>query len=75
MRIITVVFKRLMDVLFSLFGLIVFCLPLIVVIFLIWKHDFKSPFYISVRVGKNEKLFKIVKLRTMVINADKKGFD
>ena len=75
MRILTVVFKRLMDVLFSLFGLIVFCLPLIVVIFLIWRQDFKSPFYISVRVGKNEKLFRIVKLRTMVINADKKGVD
>ena len=60
MRILTVVFKRLMDVFFSLFGLIVFCLPLIVVIILIWRHDFRSPFYISARVGKNEKPFKIV---------------
>jgi lipopolysaccharide/colanic/teichoic acid biosynthesis glycosyltransferase len=75
MSILTVVFKRLMDVFFSFFGLIVFCLPLIVIIFLIWRHDFRTPFYISVRVGKNEKPIKIVKLRTMVINADKKGVD
>ena len=75
MSILTGTFKRLMDVFFSLFGLLVFSFPLVVVIFLIWRHDFRSPFYISARVGKNEKPFKIVKLRTMEINADKKGGD
>ena len=75
MSIFTGAFKRLMDVFFSLFGLLVFSFPLVVVIFLIWRHDFKSPFYISIRMGKSEKPFKIVKLRTMVINADKKGVD
>jgi lipopolysaccharide/colanic/teichoic acid biosynthesis glycosyltransferase len=64
-----------MDILFSSFGLLFFSLPLITAIFLIWRHDFKSPFYVSIRVGKDAKPFKIVKLRTMVVNAHKKGVD
>lgn len=75
MRIFTAFIKRLMDIFFSVFSLLIFCLPLITVIFLIWSHDFKSPFYISTRIGKDGKPFKIIKLRSMVINADKQGID
>jgi lipopolysaccharide/colanic/teichoic acid biosynthesis glycosyltransferase len=64
-----------MDILFSLFGMLIFSLPLIFVIILIWRHDFKAPFYISTRVGKNEKPFKLIKLRTMVMDADRQGID
>jgi lipopolysaccharide/colanic/teichoic acid biosynthesis glycosyltransferase len=67
--------KRLIDVVLSFFGLIVFSLPLIALIFIIWIKDYESPFYISKRVGKHGKIFKIIKLRTMVINADKLGGD
>jgi lipopolysaccharide/colanic/teichoic acid biosynthesis glycosyltransferase len=73
--ILTSFFKRIIDILFSSFGLLFFSLPLITAIFLIWRHDFKSPFYVSIRVGKDEKPFKIIKLRTMVVNAHKKGVD
>jgi len=68
-------FKRGFDIIASLFGLLIFSPLLTLFTLLIWLQDFKSPFYISNRVGKNEKIFKIIKLRSMVINADKKGID
>jgi lipopolysaccharide/colanic/teichoic acid biosynthesis glycosyltransferase len=65
--------KRFFDIVFSLFGLIVSSFILIPVIFLVWKQDKQLPFYISARVGKNQKLFNMVKLRSMIINADQSG--
>lgn len=67
--------KRLLDLLVSLFGLIVFSPILLVVMLLIWSQDRHSPFYIAPRVGKDEKLFNMVKLRSMIVNADKSGVD
>ena len=67
--------KRLFDILISLFGLILMSPILLIVIYLIYRQDNHSPFYIAPRVGKNEKLFKMVKLRSMVIDADKSGVD
>ena len=40
--------------------------------FAVWLNDFSSPLYISNRVGKNGKLFKMYKLRSMIIDANKK---
>ena len=67
--------KRLLDVAVSLFGLIVFSPILVVVLLLIWKQDYHSPFYIAPRVGKGVKLFNMIKLRSMIVNADKSGVD
>ena len=75
MRKIYKISKRIFDVIASLFGLLLFSPLLIFVTLLIYIQDLKSPFYISSRVGKNEKYFRIIKLRSMVINADKKGVD
>lgn len=67
--------KRILDFALSLIGLIL-CSPILVpVIFLVWIQDWHSPFYIAPRVGKGERLFKMVKLRSMIINADKSGVD
>ena len=63
------------DLFVSFFGLIFLSPILLPVIFLIWKYDFHSPFYIAPRVGKNGKTFAMVKLRSMVVNADKSGVD
>jgi lipopolysaccharide/colanic/teichoic acid biosynthesis glycosyltransferase len=65
--------KRLCDILFSLFGLIVFSLLLIVIA--IWiKLDSKGPvFYRGKRVGLNGKPFLIYKFRSMVTDAEAKG--
>ncbi|HBR86792.1 MAG TPA: sugar transferase [Candidatus Marinimicrobia bacterium] len=67
--------KRLFDIIFSFLGLIIFSPLLLLFIFLTWFQDFKSPFYIAPRVGKNGKMFSMVKLRTMVVNADNTGVD
>lgn len=67
--------KRLLDILAALIGLILLSPVLLIVCFLIWRQDNHSPFYIAPRVGKNEKTFNMVKLRSMVIDADQSGVD
>ena len=65
--------KRIFDFICSL-GCIIVLSPIIFIsILLIWLEDRKSPFYIAPRVGLNGKMFKIIKLRTMVIDAEKYG--
>lgn len=67
--------KRLIDLVVSFCGLILATPILVPVIFLVWIQDFKSPFYIAKRVGRGEKQFNMVKLRSMIINADSSGVD
>ncbi len=67
--------KRLFDILVSTFGLLITSPILLPVLFLVWKQDRHSPFYVAPRVGKNGKTFKIIKIRSMVIHADKSGVD
>lgn len=65
--------KRLMDIILVLIGFIV-ALPLMGIVALIIKINSPGPvLYISERIGKGGKPFKIYKFRTMVINADKLG--
>lgn len=67
--------KRFFDILASFFGLLVASPVLIPVMFLVWWHDRHSPFYVADRVGLNGKTFRMIKLRSMVVNADKSGVD
>lgn len=67
--------KRFMDLIFSLLGLILASPILVPVMFLVWRQDKHSPFYVAERVGKDFKLFKMVKLRSMVKDADSTGVD
>lgn len=67
--------KRLLDLFISFTALLLLSPLLIVVCFLVWLQDFHSPFYIAPRVGKKEKIFKMIKIRSMVIHADKSGVD
>jgi lipopolysaccharide/colanic/teichoic acid biosynthesis glycosyltransferase len=67
--------KWTLDLLISFFGLFFFSFIVIPLLILIWLYDFHSPLYISNRVGKGGRLFKMVKLRTMIVNADKTGVD
>jgi len=75
MKLINSWIKRFFDLTVAFSGLLVFSPFLTAVLIIIWLQDFKSPFYISDRVGKNEKVFRIVKLRSMVAGADKTGVD
>lgn len=65
--------KRVFDILVSFFGLLFMSPILLVFMYLIYRQDKHSPFYIAPRVGKNEKMFNMIKLRSMIINADKNG--
>ncbi len=67
--------KRFIDFLAAFFGITLISPILFISIFFIWINDFKNPFYIAKRVGKDFKEFKMVKLRTMTIDADKTGVD
>ncbi len=66
-------FKRLFDIIFSLFGLVLFSPIILITIFFIWIYDFKNPFYTPQRMGKDMVPFKMYKFRSMVVNADKTG--
>ena len=58
-------FKRLTDIILSLIGIIII-FPIIPIIGLLIKLDSKGPvFYLTDRVGKNMKIFKMYKFRTM----------
>jgi len=67
------VIKRISDIIFSLSGLLFFSPILIPFLILVWRYDKKSPLYISPRIGKNFEIFNLVKIRTMTVDADKKG--
>ncbi|HEY8963999.1 MAG TPA: sugar transferase [Alphaproteobacteria bacterium] len=67
--------KRVFDIIAAACGLIVFSPVIAVFMFLVWRQDKNSPFYMAPRVGKDEKIFTMVKLRSMVKNADKSGVD
>lgn len=69
------ILKRLFDIVASMFGLMLASPVLIPVMFLVWLQDRHSPFYVAQRVGQNDRLFNMVKLRSMVVNADKSGVD
>lgn len=65
--------KRIFDIIMSLIGLTILGIPLIIIAIII-KITSKGPiFYRQVRVGKNNKDFRIFKFRTMIVDADKKG--
>ena len=55
---------RLLDILFSLFGLILF-MPFLLILFVIGFFDTGSPLFFQERVGRNQKPFTLVKFRTM----------
>ena len=67
--------KRIFDLLISIFGLIILSPLLLISLFFVWKQDFHSPFYIAKRVGKKGLPFNLIKIRSMVVNADLSGVD
>lgn len=61
--------KRLFDFVFSLCVSVVLCIPIAVVCAFICFESSGSPVYAQERVGKGGKTIKILKLRSMVIDA------
>ncbi|HAT4248992.1 sugar transferase [Clostridium perfringens] len=70
---IQLLLKRIFDFIISSIGLIVL-FPIFLIISIFIKLDSKGPvLFKQVRIGKAGKEFEILKLRTMVVNAEKKG--
>ncbi len=67
--------KRLFDIVVSLFVLLLASPILLSACFLVWWQDKHSPFYVAPRVAKDGGTFRMVKLRSMVKNADHSGVD
>ena len=65
--------KRVLDIVFSLMMLLLLW-PLLIVITILVKLDSKGPaFFIQDRLTLNGKVFKMLKFRTMVVNAESQG--
>jgi len=65
--------KRLFDFVVSLSGLLLLSPLLLATSLAIYLYDFHSPFYIAPRVGRGGRSFRMVKFRSMVVNADRTG--
>lgn len=67
--------KRVTDIILS-FPFLIFLSPLLLLFaILVFFQDNHSPFYFARRVGKNGKIFHMIKLRSMIVGADKMGID
>lgn len=65
--------KRILDLILSLLALVVLS-PLLLLLTIIGTFVMKgNPFFCQLRPGKNEKIFKLIKFRTMTNAKDKNG--
>ena len=62
-------FKRLFDIVLSLIALPFVLLVIVIFAPVIWLTDRGPVFYNAPRVGKNGKIFKMYKLRSMKVNS------
>jgi lipopolysaccharide/colanic/teichoic acid biosynthesis glycosyltransferase len=67
--------KRPLDVAASGLGLLLLSPMLLVLGVLIWLQDGHSPFYVATRTGRNDRPYRMVKFRSMVVRADRTGVD
>lgn len=67
--------KRLFDIVVSSMVLLLASPVLLVACFLVWRQDGHSPFYVAPRVARGGGSFQMIKLRSMVKNADSSGVD
>jgi exopolysaccharide biosynthesis polyprenyl glycosylphosphotransferase len=65
--------KRLLDICISMIGLVIFALILPFLIFVLIIDSPGPIFYRQKRVGKGGKVFELIKLRSMVVDAEQDG--
>lgn len=67
------VVKRMVDIILSIVALVVF-FPLLIIVAILIRTRLGSPiFFTQYRVGKNGKIFKMIKFRSMLNSKDKSG--
>ncbi len=65
--------KRLIDIVFSVPILVIAAPVVLAAMLLIWSYDRRSPIYWAPRVGRGGRDFRMAKLRTMTVDADRIG--
>ncbi len=65
--------KRILDVTLSFIGLVILSPVLLLVTLLLAIANKGNPLFFQIRPGKHEKLFKIIKFKTMNDKVDKEG--
>jgi lipopolysaccharide/colanic/teichoic acid biosynthesis glycosyltransferase len=68
-----IVFKNIIDFFGALLGFVMLSPILLLVTIGLWIANSGKPFFFQLRPGKNEKLFKIVKFKTMNDKKDAEG--
>ena len=63
-------FKRAFDIFSSGIMLLLFSWLIVLCLLIKWLEDFHNPIYVSKRVGKDGKIFRFYKIRTMCPNAE-----
>lgn len=67
------IFKRLIDLLISITGMIFLCPIFLIVLIYLWFYNHGSPFFFQKRPGENCKIFSIIKFKTMNDKKDVHG--
>lgn len=65
-------FKRLFDLIISLLGILILSPVFIMLVLLLTISSKGNPFFLQARPGKNEKIFYLIKFKTM---SDERDFD
>ena len=66
-------FKRLFDILFSAAALLILFPVFVFITFIFFITGQGSPFFLQERPGKDSRIFKLIKFRTMNNKSDEKG--
>lgn len=64
------IFKRILDYSLALFGLFLFSPLWLIFALAIWLEDKGPVYYTQDRVGKNARIFKSIKFRSMIPDAE-----
>ena len=69
------IIKPIFDFLIALILFSILFIPAFYFAIRIFLQDFSNPFYVPIRVGKNKKNYKMIKFRSMIVNADSSNCD
>lgn len=61
--------KRLIDIIFSIIGIAILALPMLLIVIIIKLDDPGPALFVQDRVGTNKKIFKLYKFRSMKMSA------
>jgi len=64
--------KRPLDIFYAIMALVVFCWLYLIIAFLVWIKIGRPILFVQERPGKDEKIFKLYKFRTMLDIRDEK---